>query len=166
MNGFFELLQVSLGTRDWLSRVPSDAQWGELLEESLRQAVTGVLLSGIERLPQEQRPPIELKLEWIGEVLLVEAANEHATKACIRVCEEFERDGFHVCVLKGQTNHRYYPETLGRRRSCGDVDVWVRPKDNGKRNYVRRTLEYVESKHELTGLCWLHLTSMMRAGCQ
>ena len=61
-----------------------------------------------------------------------------------------------MCVLKGQTNHRYYPETLGRRRSCGDVDVWVLPKDNGKRNYVRRTLEYVESKHELTGLCWLH----------
>ena len=61
MNSSFELLQVSLGTRDRLSRVPSDAQWGELLEESLRQAVTGVLLSGIERLPQEQRPPIELK---------------------------------------------------------------------------------------------------------
>ena len=156
MNSFVELLQVSLGTRDWLSRIPSDAQWGELLEESLRQAVAGVLMSGIERLPQEQRPPIELKLEWIGEVLLVEAANEHATKACKRLCDELERDGFRVCVLKGQANHRYYPEAMRRRRSCGDVDVWVLPKDNGKRDYVRRTLKYVESKHKLTGLCWLH----------
>ena len=156
MNGFFGLLQVSLGTRDRLSRVPSDAQWEELFEESFRQAVTGVLLTGIERLPQELRPPIDLKLEWIGEVQIIEAANEHATRACKRLCEEFERDGFYVCVLKGQANHRYYPETLGRRRSCGDVDVWVLPKNNGKRDYVRRTLEYVESKHKLTGLCWLH----------
>ena len=157
MNNLFnELLQVSLGSREKLSRVPNEREWETLFEEALNQAIAGILLCGIERLSEEQRPPLQTLYEWIGEMQFIEAANKHTTKACKRLCEELERDGFRPCVLKGQANHRYYPEAMGRRRSCGDVDLWVYPKDNGKRNYVRRTLEYVESKHELTGLCWLH----------
>ena len=63
---FFELLQVALGTRDKLSRVPSAAQWLTLLDEAQSQGVDAVMLGGIERLPKEQRPLINELLEWIG----------------------------------------------------------------------------------------------------
>ena len=49
-NIFFELLQVSLGTRDKLSRMPSAAEWGRLFGEAERQAVAGLMLGGLERM--------------------------------------------------------------------------------------------------------------------
>ena len=45
---FFELLQVAVGNRERLSRVPTAVEWSDLYEESERQAVTGILLQGIE----------------------------------------------------------------------------------------------------------------------
>jgi hypothetical protein len=155
---FIELIQVALGTREGLSRVPNEREWWWLLEEAEKQAIDGVLLCGIERLPQDQWPPLDIKLEWIGGMQFIEAQNVETTKACKRVCERFERDGFWTCVLKGQANHRYYPEEMANRRCCGDIDIWVVPREEGrcKREDVRRTLEYVEREHELTGLCWLH----------
>lgn len=50
---FIELLQVSLGTHDGLSRVPSAVEWLGIYEEAQRQAIVGVLACGIERLTKE-----------------------------------------------------------------------------------------------------------------
>jgi len=46
---FLELLQVSLGTRDMLSRVLSVQEWECILQEAERQAIVGVLTDGLER---------------------------------------------------------------------------------------------------------------------
>ena len=50
MNLFFELLQVSLGTRDKLSLVPNAVEWEAMYEEADRQAMTGVPFEGLQRL--------------------------------------------------------------------------------------------------------------------
>ena len=163
MNLFFELLQVALGTRDKLSRVPSAADWGRLFGEAERQAVVGVLLEGLQRCMAYGdgcmvNLPLDLKLEWIGEVQIIEEQNRVMSKACREVVEQLEKDGFWCCVLKGQANLRYYPEEMANRRICGDIDIWVVPKEEGmcKKDDVKRVLEYIEKKYELTGLCWLH----------
>ena len=162
---FIELLKVALGTREKFSRVPSSAEWGKLFEMAQEQAIDGVLLCGIERLPQDQWPPLDIKLQWIGEVQMIEEQNRVMSSACREVVAQFEKDGFKCCVLKGQANHRYYPEGMANRRCCGDIDIWAVPNvvksEKGKvksetAHPVRRTLEYVEREHELTGLCWLH----------
>jgi hypothetical protein len=77
---------------------------------------------------------------------------------CQEVCSQFEKDGFQVCVLKGQANHRYYPIEMGNRRNCGDVDIWVSPISDvrRKKDDVKRTLGYVDAHYERDGLCWLH----------
>ena len=161
MGLFFELLQVALGTGEMLSRAPSLLEWESLLAEAQRQAVVGVLASGLERLPAEQRPPKPVLLQWIGRVQMIETLNHKTTEVCRRVCAEMEQDGFRVCVLKGQANHAYYPDGMGARRHCGDVDVWVQPvSGSGSRQKdIRRILAYVEEKFGLTGLCWLHASS-------
>ncbi len=154
-NLFIELLQVALGTREKLSRVPNAAEWGRLLAESQRQAVLGVMLCGLEKLPKEQQPPQEVLFQWIGQTIQIEQSNALTSKACKSVVKRFENDGFHTCILKGQANHRYYPEVMAKRRNCGDVDVWVVPKGEAK-HPVRSVLEYVDANWKRTGLCWLH----------
>ena len=59
---FVELLQITLGNRKSLSRIPSDKEWVGLLNEAKRQAVVGVLTDGLEKLPIEQRPKPEIFL--------------------------------------------------------------------------------------------------------
>ena len=61
MNLFFELLQMALGMRDHLSRVPTAVEWEEMYDEAVRQAVASLMVSAIERLPEEQSPPIDIK---------------------------------------------------------------------------------------------------------
>lgn len=158
-NLFIELLQVALGTREKLSQVPSAAEWGDLLAESQRQAILGVMLCGLEKLSKEQQPPQDILFQWIGLTIQIEQSNALTSKACKSVVARFENDGFHVCVLKGQANHRYYPAEMAKRRNCGDVDVWVTPsefQDSSSKFQVCKTLEYVDAHWERTGLCWLH----------
>lgn len=152
---FVELLQLSIGTRTQLSRMPSVPEWESIYDEAQRQAVVGVLVSGIEKLPDEQRPPKMLLLQWIGLCQQIEAQNSITTKTCIKVCQRLENEGFNACVLKGQSNYRYYPAEMKNRRSCGDVDVWVVPKKECK-HPVKEVVEYVKYNYNMDVLCWLH----------
>lgn len=153
---FTELLQVTFGTRERLFRAPSTLEWDSMFLEAQRQAIAGILLSGIEKLPDEQRPSKNLLLQWIGACQQIEVQNNITTKTCIKVCNTLDIDGFYACVLKGQSNYRYYPPEMQKRRSCGDVDVWVVPKDLSCKIPVKYILEYVDSQWDRTGLCWLH----------
>lgn len=146
---FVELIQISLGVRDTLSRAPSATEWASLFQEAQKQALTGILLSGLERLPKEQQPHQELLFQWIGLTVQIEQRNLQMTKACFGFVDKLENDGFKVCVLKGQANHVYYPKELANRRNCGDIDAWVAED-------VSRIMNYLEKNYTLTGLCWLH----------
>lgn len=152
---FIELLQVTLGTRGNLSRVPSASEWQFLLDEAQRQAVDGIMVAGLERLPDNQRPPQMILLQWIGMCQQIEVQNTLTTKTCQQICEQLDFDGFFACVLKGQSNYRYYPTEMKNRRSCGDVDVWVVPKAESK-HPVKEVVEYVDANYNMDVLCWLH----------
>ena len=57
---FFELIQVALGTRDGLSRVPSAREWEAMYDEAWKQSVAGICFAGIKRLPEAQQPLEEM----------------------------------------------------------------------------------------------------------
>lgn len=163
INLFIELLQVTLGTREKLSQVPSMLEWKAIYNEAERQAVAGIMVTGLERLPNNQRPPQAVLLQWIGFCQQIEIQNSLTTKICQKICKQLDEDGFLVCVLKGQSNYRYYPQEMKNRRSCGDIDVWVVPSDIC-RHPVRKVLEYVQSNFEMNGLCWLHTSHVEKSG--
>lgn len=154
-NIFTELLQISLGTRDKLSRVPSDADWKYLLSESKRQAVLGIMSCGIEILPKYQQPPQGILFQWISTAIQIEQRSTLTSETCKIAVNQLKNDNFNVCILKGQANLRYYPERMRRRRHCGDVDVWAAP-GYDTRYPIRQVLEYVNDRYEMNGLCWLH----------
>lgn len=122
---FFELLQVALGNREMLSKIPSATEWAEIYAESERQAVTGILLHGIEKLPAEQRPSKVLLLQWIGVGQMIEQRNRLLNDRCKELLSNLTSAGLHPTILKGQGIAQCYPETLQKLRQPGDIDVYV-----------------------------------------
>lgn len=125
---FFDLLKVAVGARDELSRVPSSAEWETVMNEAERQSVLGVMLDGLERLPDSQRPPKLELLQWIGYAQMVEQNTAAMAKASEEVVNYFRENGFACTLLKGAAVGRYYANPA--RRTSGDVDIWV---DGGRK---------------------------------
>lgn len=165
MSPFFELIQVAVGQRGELSRIPSEKEWTRLYSMSIKQSLAGIVFFCVERLPKEQWPSQKIIFQWMGDVSAIENQNKITSSSCQDFCKQLENDGFQCCVLKGQANHVYYPTELRNRRSCGDIDVWTVPKEGRcKKDDVRKVLEYLKRKNELTGLCWLHANITLESG--
>ena len=122
---FFELLQVALGNLECLSRIPSDKEWLDVYDESERQAVTGILLQGIERLPAEQRPSQEFLLQWIGVGQMIEQHNLLLDERCKGVLDKLKHAGLDGTILKGQGIALLYDKELRSQRQSGDIDVYA-----------------------------------------
>ena len=148
MSLFFELIQLSLGRRDCFSLCPSEKEWGELFELAKMQALVGVLFSGVERLPEEQRPPKDILLKWFAMTEMIEKENRRMNDIAVRVQERFMKEGFRSCILKGQGVATLYPNPL--RRQSGDIDIWL----EGKRG---RIIEYVQGICRPKKILWYHL---------
>lgn len=120
---FLNLLQVSLGTRDSLSRVPTSVEWNELFKEAQKQAITGIFLNGLDGLLKDQLPIQDVLLQWIGIGEIQKQRNQHLNKACLELQSIFKKYDFKSCILKGQGNALLYPNPM--LRQCGDIDIWV-----------------------------------------
>lgn len=125
---FFELIQVALGKRERLSRVPTDDEWRYLYRESRRQSVGGVAFTALDVLSKSgQKPPTALLYEWMGLSEQVRSQNVLMNKEAARLTNLFEQEGHNTAILKGQANARLYPQPLTRQP--GDIDIWL---DGGK----------------------------------
>lgn len=175
-NLFFELLQVAIGTRQSLSKTPSASEWMELFDMAKKQALTAIAFAGMNRLKDTNAEQDVVGasfgideisyLKWLGLTAKVAQRNKAVTSACLRLSEEYMHDGLRCCVLKGQSNLQYYPESLKECRTAGDIDLWALPQtdfelpvgdSDGKGAHYERfdgicgTIEYVLSQWRLNG---------------
>lgn len=147
MTLFVELLQVALGNREALSRNSSAQEWLEMMEESQRQAVTGVMLDGLERLPEDQRPSQMILLQWIGQEQLIEQTSRLHQIRAKDLTMMLAAEGRPSCILKGLSSAARYPHP--DRRQGGDIDIWVK----GDRKYVT---QYLKGHHALERVIYHH----------
>lgn len=129
---FFELVKVSAGTADALSHAPSEEEWKYLYEEANRQTLAGVLLEGVKRLPQEQMPPRQMRMNWHSTSEMIAAQNRQLCKDTVWACKKWKKVGYDNMILKGQGNALLYPNPL--RRTAGDIDIWL---DGDRREIVK-----------------------------
>lgn len=81
---FFELLQVSIGHLECLSRGPEPDEWGELHEISKQQHVEGISYLGVMKLFEYGlRAPQDISLDWMSEAETIRETNEMAEKPSI-----------------------------------------------------------------------------------
>lgn len=75
-----ELLQVALGQRPELSRVPTLVEWQQLSLFAEEQSMIGLFYGGIEKLPKAQLPEMDLLMDWIGQEVYIKTQKEEHDK--------------------------------------------------------------------------------------
>ena len=126
---FFELIQVSLGTRICLSHTPSADEWGELYGMAKKQSLVGVCFAGVQKLQtQQQEPPEMTYLTWMGMAAKIQQRNEVVYRQCVDLQKRLSADGLRSSILKGQGIASLYhsnSSNLSLLRQSGDIDVFV-----------------------------------------
>ncbi len=120
---FLQLMRIALGNADSLDAPLSLEEWEEVMMMSAKQSVVGVAFSGVERLPREQMPPLEVVMDWSAVVDKIERENVRLNETAVKVCSIFKQEGINACILKGQGMGALYDKPL--RRCSGDIDVWM-----------------------------------------
>ena len=67
VEAFLTLVRLGVGHKG--GKLSGKVDWTAIRTHAERQGLYAVVLDGIEQLPESQRPPQEVLLEWIGEVL-------------------------------------------------------------------------------------------------
>lgn len=144
---FFELIRVALGTQGCLSHTPSAEEWGELYAMAKKQSLVGICFAGVQRLQtQQQCPPEQLYLQWMGMAAKIQQRNEVLNRQCAELQKRLSADGLKFCVVKGQTNAVNYG-SLAAIRQPGDIDVWV----DADRTTLAKYVLSVAPTDEITG---------------
>lgn len=137
MSSFFQLIRLSI---DASSKIPSlslsPSEWEEIFQLAQKQTLAGVLLEGIMRLPDEQKPPMDLLMQWYVIASKIKQYNQVLDKQAALVCKRFLRDGFQSVILKGQGNALLYPDPSVRQP--GDIDIWIGKDRDTIVNYLRQ----------------------------
>ena len=120
---FFQLVKLGIGTANSVN-IPNNTDWQSLKALTDRQGLTAIVLDGIESLPDNQRPPQVLLLEWIGEVLQnYEQRYAQYKEAIESLAGFYNQHGYKMMVLKGYICSLDWPKP--EHRPCGDIDIWL-----------------------------------------
>lgn len=118
---FLSLVELGIGHQgDFL---PDTVDWQAIQALANRQGLAAVILDGIERLPEYERPPKDLLLEWIG-VVFQNYENRYKLyrRAIGELAGFYNAHGFKIMVLKGYACSLDWPKP--EHRPCGDIDIW------------------------------------------
>lgn len=134
MKQVFELIQVAIGVRDKLSRMPSEAEWDTIFTKASHQGLIGITYVGIRKLVRlpGYTLPHKLLLKWSGAAVQLKDQNARVSAQGERVLRHFRDAGYQAIILKGQSHLPNYPEHLREFRAPGDIDVWVRGESKKK----------------------------------
>ena len=133
---FFSLIRCGIGNEKALPYTPMPEQWHELFDIAKKQTLAGIAFAGIKELPQEQRPPKEILLQWFQLSNIIQKKNADLNRKSVFVAKKFLHDGFRNCILKGQGVAQLYPDpTL---RTPGDIDIWLEGGHEKVLTYVKK----------------------------
>ena len=119
---FLHLIRLGVGHR--VDALPQNIDWGTLEALAERHGLSAVLVDGIEKFPEDKRPPKQVLLQWIGETLQgFEYRYELYRRAISEMAAFYNAHGFKMMVLKGYACSLDWPKP--EHRPCGDIDIWL-----------------------------------------
>ena len=131
---FLQLVRIGIGTsKD--AKISKDVDWAQLKALADRQGLSAVVLDALntDGTYLTDTMPLQMKLEWIGEVLQnYEQRYKQYEGAIGSLAGFYNQHGFKMMVLKGYACSLDWPKP--EHRPCGDIDIWLfgRQKDADK----------------------------------
>lgn len=122
-NIFFDFLRFCIGSAKEIPGSLKEVDWKELYAIAKKQALLGVLFYGIQRLPKELAPEQKLLMQWMVMAEQIRKQNIRLFQDSVKICKNFENEGFANCILKGQGNALLYPDPY--IRTPGDIDIYL-----------------------------------------
>lgn len=120
---FLSLIRLGIG-KSRVARVPKQIDWDQLKDLAAKQGLSAILVDGIERLPEGQRPPKPVLLQWIGETLQrYEYRYELYCRTIAEMAAFYNQHGYKMMLLKGYVCSLDWPKP--EHRPCGDIDIWL-----------------------------------------
>ena len=121
---FLTLVRMGLGLNTARQDVfPAQVDWEAIKALADEQGLSAVVLDGIERLPEEKRPPRLMLLEWIGETEIQKMQYQLIWEVACKLGKMWAAEGIQATVLKGRAISQYYAVPC-HRYSC-DLDVFI-----------------------------------------
>ena len=134
---FFDFLRFCIGSAKEIPGSLKEVDWKELYAIAQKQALLGVLFYGIRRLPKELAPEQKLLMQWMVMAEQIRKQNIRLFQDSVKVCQNFENEGFANCILKGQGNALLYPDPY--MRTPGDIDIYL----SGGRKKIMKYVDQV-----------------------
>ena len=129
---FFDFMRFCIGSAKEIPGSLKEVDWKELYAIAQKQALLGVLFHGIQRLPKELAPEQKLLMQWMVMAEMIRKQNIRLFQDSVKVCKNFENEGFANCILKGQGNALLYPDSY--MRTPGDIDIYL---SGGRRKIMK-----------------------------
>ena len=115
------LVRLGVGHTSYVP--PYSVDWTAIKALADKHGLSGIVLDGIDKLPEDVRPPKEELLQWIGETLQeYEHRYEMYRKAISEMARWHNANGFKMMVLKGYACAINWSKP--EHRPCGDIDIW------------------------------------------
>ena len=119
---FLQLVRLGIGLS--ANFQPKAVNWAGIKTLADRHGLSAVVLDGIEKVSQDCQIPLELKLQWIGEVLQeFEVRYKAYEKVIGEMAAFYNCHGYKMMVLKGYACSLDWPKP--EHRPCGDIDIWL-----------------------------------------
>lgn len=101
-----------------------DFDWNSIETIAKQQELLGVLVDGVQKLPQSNRPPQIIWLRWIGEVMQgYEQRYVLYKKAVADLGAWYHLHGYRMMLLKGLACGVNWPKP--EHRPYGDIDIYL-----------------------------------------
>ena len=110
---------------------PTAKEWSELYALAQKQTLVGIAFRGVEQLPEAQRPPKQLLLQWMMATEHIKKLNADLDRKALAVANKFLKEGFPGMVLKGQGVAKLY--------QVSQIDNGQWTMDNGQWTMTIRT---------------------------
>lgn len=152
-NSFLSIVRLGIGHDSEFPTIIED--WHTIETLASEQGLSAILVDGIEQLPESLRPPKEILLQWIGEVLQnYESRYKRYQDATGSLAAFYNHRGFNMMVLKGYACSLDWPRP--DHRPCGDIDIWQfgKQKESDELITKEKKLNVDASHHHHTVFEW------------